>query len=267
MKRNCKMFSDILLFIIAVLLGVSLTGCKSKNSADRPMKEIRIVIDTVRATQARAHFIPDNGNAFYTYGIIGSIQLEEFTTDEQIIKEQLDIMNSIFDYYSEDDDVSFNDMFLTKGEDIEVYDELKPNSDYCILAFQVDPTLHTAIGNLYKMPFHTLSIDSADVTFDVQIKGDTLLIIPSDESTYLFDYELTSVIDMDFYSPLDYFKQLVGMWEDYGFIQYEREQGPVQWVFSQNDDAFKRGEKYTLFVAGYNGEICTEPVIVEFSVQ
>ncbi len=267
MKTKSHISSIKLLVSLAVVCCL-LVCCKDRNGADSPMKEIKIVVDTVRATEVKATFIPGNNNAWYTFGCMDSKEMEQYATDEQIIQNKLDLMQKAYNIYlEENNDISFSEMFLTKGKDNEVYHYLTPDADYCLFAFQVNAKDHTAIGPLYKLPFHTFAIDSADVSFDVSIKGDTLRIVPSNETTYLWDYELTTVIESEYSTPLLFFTNLVSMWEGYDFIQAKKQKGPVERVFSRDDNAIQKGLQYTLIVAGYNGEINTELTIVNFTVQ
>lgn len=255
-----------LFYILSIaLMACGIQSCKNQDINDE-MREIKIEIDTIRATAMRATLTPSRDNTYYTFGAITKTEAKSYATDEDLMRSQVEIMEFLYNVFIEiEPSAVFSDLFLYRGKQTTHETDLEPNTDYELIAFQMNQKTHEPIGDLYRVRFHTSSIDSVDVTFQVRFSGDTLIIIPSDDAVvYTWDYDLMSDVDEDYWSKQDYMTSNVTLLEDYGFIEYELDTGTQKWVLSEEDPSMKEGETYLLYVVGYNGELNSEPLFVKF---
>ena len=92
--------------------------------------------------------------------------------------------------------------------------------DYRMIVFQVDPFKREIIGNAVSTPFHTQSQPAVDLDWKVEVDGDVLTIIPTDNDVpYYWDYESIGYYWGDLLSSVYYYLyEVTDMYEEYDFM-------------------------------------------------
>ncbi len=265
---------SIYILMLAVA-SVLTTSCNTtKNPPATEETKLTFEPDTIRPNKLRGMVTSANPDAYFVSGIMDSDELEKNPTDEQIIRYQLDFMNELYDiYYStfessdrKGDKPDFNSIFLYQGTEIIDYQYLDPDTYYELLAFQVNPDTHEPIGKLCRYPFTTPHIDSSAVTFAFEVNKDTIRIIPSDDSPYIFAFEQRETIENDYILAEFFFYDMITFYEDYGFIETMRNKGVYDFILSNHSRDIEDDKDYILTIAGYNGDINTEYTYLTFHV-
>ncbi|GEM_PF-2585059 len=268
------MNKNIYILCLAVISTI-ITGCNTKNPPATESTKLSFSIETIRQNKIRGKINTENPDAYFVSGIMDADELKRYPQDNQIIKYQLEYIDEMYNiFYSiyeatceENDKPDYNSMFLYKGEEKVDFSYINPNTYYELLAFQVNPITHEAIGELYRYTFTTPAIDSAKVSFTVAAIKDTLRIIPSNDSPYIYTFEeQETIIDEHLYKEM-YFYDMVTFYEDYGFAQTMTNRGVYNFTFAYNKRDIKPDTEYLLTIAGYNGEINTDYTFVTFYIK
>ena len=254
---------------VLINLGLLLCSCASKEQLASMKSDFDIQIKEVKGTKVRFSITPENEYAYYVYGVINEDTPQFDASDADLIEEQLNILNDMYDIYLHEGQVSvsFTDVFCFRGPHELTSVDLSPGKDHLLLVFQIDPKTQKSIGELHKVPFRTKDIDYTDLSFDFEWCGDTLRIYPSkNDVAYFWDYENTQVIDNEYGSPYHYYYSLVDMYEKYGFMDSLTDKGMTEWVFPRDDKSLMEGEQCDMILAAYgDGEIRSKATILRFT--
>lgn len=245
---------------------VCLAGCKDRiDIAAAVMGNIDIRLDTVRATCVKATITPENNSGCYVWDLLLPEDLAQYPTDDEVVASRFETMLRQYEQLCIEagETLDFSDIFLYHGPLLARAD-VKPGTDNQLIAFQVNPASLKPVGKLYRMPFHSPVIDSSDVVFSIFFEGAELHIEPSNDDTYLWDYDLVKDVYDDYGTPEAYMRELVEMYENYGFIDMEKTVGSVVYDMPGSDPSLVEGREYYLFAVGYNGELNSEPALLRF---
>lgn len=258
----------LLYLSLAVLLTA---GCVKETFITTPC-HIDCKTEWIKGSKILFTVTPDNKDACYTYGLLSADQEEAQWSDEKITEWQMGWMKEIYeamkDYEKTVD--TFIDRFCFKGTRSFKIDRLSSDTDFVILVFQVNPLTLEAIGPLTRIPFKTASVPHYDTTFCIRLNGkDSFTLIPSDtERTWGWEYEADFRIDFAYGTPYSFFYEILGMYEEYDFLDDQLCKGPCDWTFSKDDPSIKEGISYTLMAAGCeNGEITSDIHFAHFSIE
>lgn len=250
--------------LILIGLGLLLFSCGKDNS--RTSGEFRVELTSVGGSRARITVAAMNKQAYYSYAFVSRQESLFNASAEDIVREEIASMEDGYKYFEKIGiQGSFLDVYCYQGSRQFPISSLSPDMDYKFIVFQIHPKTHALIGQPVVTPFHTRPIPVRDLTFDVQMVGNTIQVTPSDHTlTYFWDYEDNDVIEDDYYFPQDYLYKLVEMYDEYGFMDSMLSRGPDQWDFAE-DKWISPGEECTLVIAGCeDAEFTTWPMFLVF---
>lgn len=253
MRRILRSF-----FCFALVLASS--SCTKENSTTE--SEIRVELTSVGGSRARITVASMNRKAYYSYVQL-STQEEDYSAPASVaVAHAIAFMESSYQYYEKG---SFTDVFCYQGSRQFTISSILPDSDYRFIVFQMHPKKHTLIGEPIEITYHTKPVTLRELSFDVQVDGEKIGIAPSDPRlTYIWDYEESGIIEDKYFFPQSYLYNLVGMYDEYGFLDTELSRGLEYWYFA-DDKKLEAEEEFTLVIAGCeDAEFTTSPMQMRF---
>lgn len=258
----------LLILCVAAML---VAGCSKETVVNTPCN-FKLTVDWVKGSRAQFTISPENRNACYVYCVMSYDHPLYNSSDEEIIKFQLDWMHS--DYanarYEGTIDGDFVDMFCYKGTRTVKSRLMSPDCDHKLLVFQIDPESLEAIGPLHMAVFHTSPVPEVDIHFTIQCKGNSFCILPSDHSlTWFWEYEASDRITDVYGSPYFFYYEILDMYDEYDFLSGILSQGPERWTLPDDDPSIKEGVPYVMSVSGCSadGEITSLVYYATFVYQ
>lgn len=258
-----------LLFLsLAVLMTA---GCAKEKFSSTPCN-FDCKVDEVKGSKVYFTVTPDNMDACYAYGLLSTKQEEAQWTDTQLVDWQLGLMKEIYEAMKEYEKTvdTFIDRFCFKGTRSFKIDRLETDSEYIILLFQVNPKTLESIGPLIRIPFKTVNVPHYDISFEIHTSGkDNFTLIPSDtEHTWYWEYEDNDRIALTYGTPYYFYYDVIGLFEEYNFLDNLLCKGDEIWTFSEDDPGVKEGHTYTLIASGCeDGEITSNLHFASFSLE
>ena len=235
------------------------TGCKREDL--RPA-EIKASVESVSGTRARITVAVANQRAYYSYITICEDEPSYNVPEVELCKDRIDALEEAYTYFTEGD---FMDIFFYRGSRQINLTALYSDKDYKIVFYQVNPKSHELIGEPIVCEFHTKPVPERDMHFQLNFVGDMMTIIPSnDEYTFIWQCEESDLIYYNYGAPTTYLYSVVGMYQEYGFIDMYYNQGQASWGFGY-DTRMVDGTEYTLVINGCEeGEFTTQSTIAQF---
>lgn len=247
-----------LTFIILSLF--LLAGCTKEELLPT---EIKVKMESVTGSRARFTVAPSNSRAYYSYVLVNPY-------DEDYDAPTLDICYNAIKRMEEglppfDENVTFEDIFCYQGNRQLTMKKLSNDSEFKIIVFQINPQTHEVIGDPVVRGFRTKPVPERDLHFQVDFVADEVHITPSNNDlTYFWQIGETEKIYNSYGSISNYLYEVVGLYQEYGFMDYFYYQGPYVWDLSLKDN-MKDGTQYSLVIHGCEeGEFTTPTTIVKF---
>lgn len=224
--------------------------------------EIKVKIETVTGSRVRFTVTPKSPQAYYSYVLINERD-ENFNKPlADICNEEIELMEFAYYVFQSDD---FLDIFFYRGSRQFNENQLYDDMDYKLIVFQINPKTHKLIGDPVCSTFHTKPVPEYDLHFQTVFEGEVLTITPSDNDLpYVWQFEETEMIINQYGGATSYLYSIVGMYQEYGFLDWYYFAGPTVLDFS-NESNMEDGTKYTLVICGCDdGELTTTSTIVKF---
>lgn len=253
------------------LAGLLALGCKKDAPVTTPCG-FDLKVDWVKGSRAQFTVTPDAENAYYCYGVIAADHPLYNKSDAEVIQFQMDWMNSDYANLRKEgkSEGDFLDLFCFKGARTVKSILLPPDMEHKLLVFQMNPKTCECIGPLHTKVFRTQAIPSVDLTFTIQCKDNRFRILPSDKNVpWFWEYEKEEKV-MDVYAnPYFFFYDIIGMYDEYGFLVHSFSYGDEDWEFPRDDKAVKEGVRYIMAMSACtdDGEICSDVSYTEFVYQ
>ena len=244
---------------ILVLSLLLFAGCQKEEL--RPT-EIKVKVETVTGTRVRFTVAPTNPHAYYGYIIINANDGSYDNSLTEICKEEIELME---DAYANFEGASFLDVFFYRGSRQFSIGALYDDIDYKLIVFQINPKTHELIGEPISTSFHTKPVPARDLHFDISSEGDVISITPSDDNlSYVWQYEESDMIYHQYGAATSYLYSVVGMYQEYGFLDYYYFTGPSE-LDLLHENNMEDGTQYTLVICGCEeGELTSVSTIVKF---
>ena len=220
----------------------------SCSKAPKPTS-FRVSVSDVLSTKASIAVDPSDPDVYYTLGLINSNDKDYGKSPEELVRLQLAYMEELMIIMG--DEYSFEDLFCYRGAFREHYYTLVADCDYKLLVFQVDPVARQAVGSPSVTTFRTKPPVESAMTFSFSFEPDKIIITPSTNERYFWEYENSDIISREYVSPQIFYMEMIEMYESYGFIDSQTDRGVYEWIFSVEDPNIQEGQKYTLVIAGY----------------
>lgn len=199
---------QIFAFVAASLMLFSFASCAMKDNYDpEPKPEVKnfdIMVSDITARKASVTIVPADTTITYFYDIFEASEVAGMT-DTQVAEFFKNDFDETIAYYNQEYNYEFTyDGFLVKGNDSWVYKKLEPNTEYVIIALELDENI-AAKGPSVRKTFKTLEEKEdpvpADMTFQIAIDNitatsATVAVTPSNkEATYFWEIYETSEIE------------------------------------------------------------------------
>lgn len=227
-----------------------------------------VKIDWAKGSRMQFTVTPSDKDATYSYGIMLKDQIEEGKwTDKDMVEWELNWMNQSYQGIQKEGAIgTMTNMFCYKGPRTIKEERLSFGKDWVLYVFQMNPETNQAIGPLYKASFSTLPVQMEDIGFSIIVERNSFTITPSDpDRTWFWEYESETKIDDVFGSPFAFFYNVIGMYDQYDFLENILCTGPETWTLPADDRSVREGVKYTIAMAGCeDGEITSDVYYADF---
>ena len=248
-------------FILSVF-ALLLAACTGKEIIITDPVDLNFKLEEVQGSRVIFSMDPANPDACYSYGIIHHSVEEQYNMgDRELAEYFISIDKLSYETRKEYGEIlgSFTDFSCYRGERTLRETNLRPDSDYRLLVYQVNPKTYEVLGKPVSTLVHTLPIASEDLDFTFQVQGEKLTIIPSDPSrTYYWDYDLQTRIYDNYMSPFAFYYSLLDMFDEYGFMQEVYSKGTEVYDFAS--DRLVDSEVYILVASACEDEEITSQV-------
>lgn len=263
-----KLYTAFWPAVFILILSVSFSACNPKARYSSSPVKIDIQIDKSAVTSATiiANITPAK-DVYYYCGIITKDEFNMHGYDYRFMQYMVDSLYSEYLDWRKDlvaaslpYVASFSSHSLGYGKDSRIFTNLKPNTDYVIYAFCVNPDKVVPMGDLFVAMATTADKSTSSLTFTYSIEGKNdgywLTIEPSnDKEPYI--YEVLEKEYLEYYeSPSEFFEELLQL---YAILPPElsnnlQQRGYIQGYMS---DFLPPNTEYCLIVAGYDGDFTT----------
>lgn len=262
----------ILAFAIAAGSAISCSDKAEFISGYTPIK-ISVENNAIRATQLKVSIEPENDKVYYFCDVVeksvhtpgqGDLRFMQLTLDS-LYRDYIDwryqLLRENANYVA-----PFSSHCLSYGKDYRIFLNLKPNTNYYVYAYCVNPETNQPIGGLYTLPIKTTEVKPSTMTFTWERKGTHVAVTPSnDEELYIWDVVeeemLTEWYDSD---PEEYLKEYVEAYIAMDMLRDDICQSITGFNF---DYMFQEGGTYYFIVAGYDGEFTTPVYSEKFTID
>lgn len=162
----------IIRYLPLLLIFALFTGCEKDNPTPEPKPEVpsmEITIDAVSSTSVEFRVTPSDDDITYMVMMAPKGYLDEFTSDEAIIDDDLLWFESI----AYEEGITIEEYLaknLRKGTLKDKQGDLTPGSEYYIYAYGLD-TKGVPTTALTKESFTTLEVEKNNRTFDIEVSN------------------------------------------------------------------------------------------------
>ena len=243
------------------LIFLSMLLLASCNKQETRPTEIKVQVEKVSGSRASITVVPANLHAYYSYVLVSENDENFDAPVSEICKEEIRRMEKSYPSFETG---SFTDVFCFRGSRRLTMRTLSNDMDFKFIVFQINPKTHELIGQPIANDFHTKTVPTRDMHFDIHFEDDILSITPTDDNfTYIWQVEETEVIDNIYRRTTIYLYMIVEMYMEYGFLDWCYVNGPIEWDFAY--DNMIDNTEYTLVASGCEeGEFTTPITFVKF---
>lgn len=247
------------LSLLIILSLVLLTGCHKEEL--RPIG-LKATLESVSGSRARFTVAAENQRVYYSYIVMCEDDSNFNVPEVELCEKKIEFLEEAYTYFNEGD---FMDIFFYRGSRQIHLGALFSDKDYKIVFYQVHPKSHKLIGHPIVCEFHTKYVPERDLHFQVDFNREVLNITPSnDDFSFIWQCEESDLIRYNYGGPTSYLYSMVGMYQEYGFLDMYCNKGQSVWDFSM-DNHKKDETEYTIVINGCEeGEFTTQSTIVRF---
>lgn len=247
------------IFSILILSLLLFAGCQKEELLPT---EIKAKLEMVTGTRVRFTVAPTNPHAYYSYIFLNASEEGFDKPIIEICQEEIELME---DAIANFEGANFLDIFFFRGSRQFTLGALCDDMDYKLIVFQINPKTHKLIGDPISTTFHTKPVPERDLHFQITFTGDEMTIIPSNNNfTYFFQYEESDMIENQYGAATYYLYTIVGMYQEYGFMEWNYYSGKAVYDFSVENN-MEDGNLYTLVICGCEeAEFTSTSTIVKF---
>lgn len=259
-----------------ILISVLFSSCNTAALYTTDQCTIRISVSEgyPTASSVLVNLLPADSKAYYFSGIVESDIFYNHVNDLRFMQMCLDYEYKEYiiwryDLLEKEEEfiADFSSHCLSYGEDTKFFRELKPETEYVVFAFCVNPENNQPIGNLYRVNIATGELRESDLTFEVMFKeredGTYVSIMPSnDDDSYLWEWDDKAFLDENKLTLKQYMEAVIKSWQEYGMAEYMYSKGPETYKCVEGD--LTPGHKYVMIATGYDGTFTTKIYHLEF---
>ena len=238
----------IFAFVAASLMLVSFASCDKKggNEPEPEVKNFEIQVSNVEAKSVSVKVVPADVNVTYYWDIFVASEAAKMT-DAQIAEAFKENFDEVIAYYAQYGYELTYDSLLVKGENSYDFSKLEPNTEYVVVALELDENI-AAKGTSVRKTFKTLEEKEdpvpADMTFNIAVdslsfSGAYIAVTPSNnEATYYWSiYKSEAIAGLTDAQLCAGFKsEIEETIEYYGYFGYDL---TIEDFLSKGPDAYK----------------------------
>lgn len=220
--------------------------------------DYQIIVENITATKANVTITAEDvENRYFFADVITKSEFDGYANDAACINYYVNYITTRIAYYQENGyDISWS-YFLNKSPLETTLENLNPETDYVIVAFQMSPGTGEHSNKLNKAYFTTTSVQPSSNTFTITEKSGRVTIFPTNEDPYFNTVVVKGVLD----GMTD--QQIVSyMWNRYSeaWSMYV-ESGEYSYDWSSKLEM----RDYTVIVFGYDGGQTTAVTKFDFT--
>ena len=267
------MKKSTILTAVAVLAAALISACSGE--AEYITKQTRINLyvkdGELRAGVVKIDITPENDKIYYFCDILTPDKYTPGTGDERFMQLTLDSLyrdyiDWRYDLLKENSPyvATFSSHCLCYGCDERMFADLKPDTDYIVYAYCVNPETNQPMGDLYWRAIHTATIQSSDLTFEWKFQNNQLVVIPSNDTDYYLLYVIEKDVVDDYYEGdcEAFLQMLIEAYCEYGLMEKQLRNSISKYDFS---DELEDDRTYYIILAGYDGELTTDIFVDTFT--
>lgn len=238
----------IFAFVAASLMLFSFASCDKKggNDPEPEVANFEIQVSNVEAKSVSVKVVPADVNVTYYWDIFVASEASKMT-DAQIAEAFKENFDQAIAYYAQYGYELTYDSLLVKGEDSYDFSKLEPNTEYVVVALELDENI-AAKGTSVRKTFKTLEEKEdavpADMTFNIAVdslsfSGAYIAVTPSNnEATYYWGiYKSEAIAGLPDAQLCTGFKSEIEQTiEYYGYYGYDL---TIEDFLSKGPDAYK----------------------------
>ena len=238
----------IFAFVAASLMLFSFVSCEKKggNEPEPEVTNFEIQVSNVEAKSVSVKVVPADVNVTYYWDIFVASEASKMT-DAQIAEAFKETFDEVIAYYAQYGYDLTYDSLLVKGEDSYDFSKLEPNTEYVVVALELDENI-AAKGTSVRKTFKTLEEKEdpvpADMTFNIAVdslsfSGAYIAVTPSNnEATYYWGIYKSGDIEglPDAQLCAGFKSEIEEMIEYYGYFGYDL---TFEDFLSKGPDAYK----------------------------
>ena len=248
--------------LIISICTLLVAACTGKEIIITTPVDLNFKLEEVQGSRVIFSLDPDNPDACYSYGIIHHFMEDLYKMgDRELAQHFISLDKQSYENRKENGEIlgTFIDFSCYRGKRTLRETNLRSDSDYRLLVYQVDPNTFDVLGDPVSTLVHTIPVAQQDMSFSFQVQGQALTIVPSDPSrTYYWDYDLQSRIYDNYMSPFSFYYSLLDMFDEYGFMKEVYSKGTEVYDFAS--DRLIESEVYVLVASACEDEEITSQV-------
>ena len=186
-----KMKNNRYILILVFVLGTLITSCDTEAPYLRSESKLTFVVESVSGTHVEVSALAADDRSYYFFDITETSRIKDLNiSDYHLMMFTLDVLyrNYLewrFNYIVQDEAyiTDFRSHTFQYGPCKKTFSNLKPNTDYTILGFCIDPdNIQEPIGKLYKIPVHTSQANSSISNMNIDLRVDVMDYGPTEDS-------------------------------------------------------------------------------------
>ncbi len=237
---------------LSLLFPMALASCKKISIDPYGMTyTLEVADEKIFFDSAWLDVIPSTNDFRYVPGCVSAAEMAGYSDDKSFIDRYWADLKATYSEFGLTGD-DFLEAVTSQGADFCYLPSLEPDSDYVCFVFTIDND-GVPLDQLHKCSFKSKPYLQSTMTFEMSMTGSVLTVIPSNETEcFFFEYDDKATIDTEFGgSPLLYHYYVVWMYQEYGFIESQKDKGRVTSDFA---DFFnlEEGDSFYLTASAYN---------------
>ncbi len=223
-------------------------------------------VSKIQSSAVWIDVIPENNDFYYRVGIVSAADYAKYESDANFIDndyaEMLKLYDTICELLGRDNVSSLEETLFEVGAIDGQRRMLQPETDYYLFAYRLN-SKKKPIKTLVKLPFKTVAKPVSDITFALTAQGTELMVTPSNNDTYFWDFELKQTVDDDYFGSIYYcFSDIIDNYYTYDFIDNLLSQGndTTDWAYFYS---LSEGDTLQVACVGYAGEPSSEYAFFE----
>ena len=168
-----------------LILTAAITGCSKLSLVSN--NPFTLDVNHISSSGCWVEVIPESNDFLYYFTAVSMQEYYTYPFDEDLVNGIDRKIKAEYEEIRKDiGDISFEDLFLTTGAFYSKLSGLKPDTDYCVVAFPYDKSL-TPVAKVSKKRFDTKEFVPSDISVSVEMNGSVFEVTPSNTDKYFWE--------------------------------------------------------------------------------